>query len=112
MPSRPSAWHCCRGRYDWSLDLFYVPYPLKLNLFDLQNRQFLPVSNGAMVSFTAFHLERNELRTTLMLNNIGKNSRILNDRTADRYFVVVAAHKQHAIQSMFLPGLNIKPVHN
>src|SRR3954447_10968688 len=65
----------------------------------------------AMITFASFHLERDELRTSLMFDHIGSYRRILNQRSAYRDFSITA-HQQHALQRGFASRLGFKAVHH
>jgi len=78
----------------------------KLNFFDFNDRQFLAVADGFMITLAAFHLESELLVAALMFHHVGNDAGAGNGWAADRN--LVAADHQNTVKSEWFARLDIK----
>src|SRR5688572_16652740 len=74
---------------------------LSVNFFDLHHGQLLAMTDGLMIAFAAFHLERDLLFSALVFNNIGGNGGSRNYRSANIHLALVV-HEQNTVKSVGL----------
>ena len=79
----------------------------KFDLFDLDDRQFLTMADGLVITLAAFHLEREFFLAALVRDHVGDDARARNGRRAHRDFV--AADHEHAVKRERFAGLGLEP---
>ena len=53
----------------------HKPEKLSFDLFDFDDRQFLTMTDGFVITFAAFHLESQFLVTALVRDDVGNDAR-------------------------------------
>jgi hypothetical protein len=76
------------------------------DFFDFDDRQFLPVPDGLMIAFAAFHLERELFFAALVFHHVGDYARTRDRRPADGDFI--AADHEHTVKCKWFARLDIK----
>jgi hypothetical protein len=89
---------------------FLMCHTLCFDFRDFDPCHFLPVSYGPMVPFASFHLERNLLLTTEMLDDVGLDGCIGNGWGADRKLTLVGDEK-HPVQNDRFTRFCLKTIH-
>src|SRR6267142_3138906 len=77
----------------------------RLDFFDFDNRQFLPVANRLMITFAPLHFESDLLLTANVLDNIGDYRRARDCGHSNGHFPVVIDQK-NTIKSKRLPDVD------
>src|SRR5437870_8586170 len=76
-----------------------------LDLFDFHDRQLLTMTDGLVVAFAPFHLERDLLRAAPVFHHIRDYTGLRHCRRADLHLAVVV-HEQHAVERKGLTGFH------
>ena len=79
------------------------------DFFDLDHRQFLPMSDGFVIAFAALHLKGNLLIAANVFDHIRNDGCLRDGRRTDAESALIV-DQQHAIESDRLPGLNSQPL--
>jgi len=89
---------------------FLVCHTLCFDFRDFDPCHFLPVTDGPMVPFASFHLERNLLLATEMLDDVGLDGCVGNRWRADRKLTLVGDEK-HPVQNDRFTRFCLKTIH-
>ena len=84
---------------------------LKFDFLDLEDGFLLAMADRAVIAFAPLHFESDQFGPAFMFDHIRDDSRVLNVGSSDRDFAVIA-HKQDAIERIFVAGFRIQAVND